>query len=936
MSLPTTVHSNFRSFRGFLFFVFSTGGATLNAVAAANDSTWISARVVDVANGQFLRGAVVQVEGTSLQAVSDLQGEVVLTGVPAGHQSLLVTYLGTPALHQPIDMIAGQHLALTLNMNANDKVLTMDKFVVQSLREGQAKALNQQKTSDTFVNIIGADSIGRFPDPNTAEALQRVVGISLERDTGEGRYVNVRGVTSEYNAVTSDGETVLSNDSGDRRVNLNVIPASQVSQVEVIKSKTPDMLGDGIGGTVNLVSKSAFDTDHRIFEGTIAAGRLTDHNNDIFDVALTAGTQLGSEKRFGVLVTGEYSRVPRAFDDIEQGYDTQPVSGVPAIVSTNYALQGYLNVLTHQSVSANFDARPDSSNRYFLHLSYNRYDDKRTKHAYTTNFGKGAGFSAGANPGDVLVKAATVQSALTDGLTVQRLANVNAGGRNFIGSTELDYSAAYGYGSQTNPYYYGVTFARPTGVDEYYNRTNYNFPVFGPTAGADPYDPKLSLISKFTNTLTPSTDKQYSATLNLKIPANLGAEKGYFKFGARLSDRAKNSERPTTYTLNFKGTAIATTTLAQVAENEDPSFLYRSRYQLGPFPNVGLSRAFYAANANLVTVAANDKSFFNAKEAIYSGYGLYGADVGALHLVGGVRVERTQTDFETFTFPTGGTQVLSKPSHDYTDVFPSAHLRYDVSKAFVMRAGVSTSIVRPQFAAASGSQSVNDTARTVSGGNPNIKPTKSYDLDASAEYYLPSLGIVSTGLFYKDIKNYLFKRSYILVGGPYDGYRFSGSENVPQSHVAGLELSYNQQFSNLPGLLGGFGIYANATLTSSRAEVRVGENTKLPKQAGQVMNLALFYEKYGLTARLALTHTGSFLYSVGSSAALPGSADTFYDKNTQLDFTASYALSRRFTIFGDALNLTNQPLRFYEAVTTRPIQQEYYGLRADAGVKFRF
>jgi len=918
------------------FFILSGWAGTITAVVAATDSAWISARVIDAANGQFLRGALVQVEGTTIQAVSDLQGTVVLTDVPAGHQTLLVTYLGTPALHQPVDVVAGQHLALTLNMNAKDQLITMDKFVVQSLREGQAKALNQQKTSDTFVNIIGADSIGRFPDPNTAEALQRVVGISLERDTGEGRYVNVRGVTSEYNAVTSDGETVLSNDSGDRRVNLNVIPASQVSQVEVVKSKTPDMLGDGIGGTVNLVSKSAFDTDHRIFEGTISAGRLTDHHNDIADDSLTAGMQFGAQKQFGVLVTGEYSRVPRAFDDIEQGYDTQPVSGVPTVVSTNYALQGYLNVLTHRSISANFDARPDSSNRYFLHLSYNRYDDKRTKHAYTTNFGKGAGFSAGANPGDVLVKAATVQSALTDGLTVQRLANLSAGGKNFFGRTELDYSAAYGYGSQTNPFYYGVTFARPTGVDEYYNRSNYNFPAFGATAGADPYDPKLSVISKFTNSLTPSTDKQYSATVNLKLPAKFGAEKGYFKFGGRLSERTKESERPITYTLNFKGTPIATTTLAQLAEDEPPPFLYRSRYQLGPFENVGLSRAFYAANANLVTVAANDKSYFNAKEDIYSAYGLYGADISTLHMVAGMRVESTRTKFETFTFPIGGTQVLSKPSHDYTDIFPSAHLRYDVSKAFVLRAGASTSIVRPQFAAASGSQTVNDTARTVSGGNPNIKPTLSYDYDASAEYYLPSLGIVSAGVFYKDIKDYLFKRSYILVGGPYDGYRFSGSENIPRSHVAGLELSYNQQFSNLQGALGGLGIYANATITASRAEVRAGETTDLPKQAPQVMNFAVFYEKYGLTARLALTHTASFLYGVGSSATLPGSADTFYSKNTQLDFTTSYAISQRFTIFGDALNLTNQPLRFYEGFTTRPIQQEYYGLRVDVGVKFRF
>ena len=896
----------------------------------------LTAEVVDGESGQFLRGALVQVEGTKLEAVSDLQGAVLLTNVPAGHQTLLVTYLGTPSLRHAVDVAPGERVSLTLTMNAKDSVVTMDKFMVKSLREGQAKALNQQKTSDTVVNIIGADSIGRFPDPNTAEALQRVVGISLERDTGEGRYVNVRGVTSEYNAVTSDGETVLSNDSGDRRVNLNVIPASQVSQVEVIKSKTADMMADGIGGSVNLVSKSAFDTDHRIIEGTVSAGRLTDHNNDIVDIAMTVGTQFGDKNQFGILATAEYSRVPRAFDDIEQGYSTVAISGVPGLVNTSYALQGYLNVLTHRSGSMNLDAKSDANNRYYVHLSYNRYDDKRTKHAFTTNFSKGGGYTSGANPGDILVKGAMVQSALTDGLTVQKLANVGAGGRNLLGPIELDYSAGYSYGSQSNPYYYGMTFARPTGVDEFYNRSNYNFPTFGPTGGANPYDPNLSLLTKATNSLSPSTDGQLSSAVNVKIPASFGENKGYFKVGARFTDRTKEAQKQTTATLTIKGTPLASTTLTQVAENEDPTFLYRARYQLGPFPNVGLSRAFSATNASGFVSTASDKSYFNANEDVTAAYGLYSIELGTVHLDAGVRAESTQTKFQYYTFLADGSDKLTYPKHDYSDVFPSAHLRYDVSKSFVLRAAVASSIVRPQFSAASGAQTVNDVNKTVSGGNPNLQPTLSYDYDATAEYYLPSLGIVSAGVFYKDIKNYIFSRSFVIVGGQYDGYRFSGSENVPKSHVAGLELSYNQQFSALPGLFSGFGVYANATVTASRAEVRLGETTRLPKQAGQIMNMAVFYEKSGLTARLSLTHTGAFLYSVGSSATLPGSADTYYDRNTQVDFTASYALSQTFTVFGDLMNLTNQPLRFYEAVTTNPIQQEYYGLRADCGVKFRF
>src|SRR3954471_15243028 len=275
-------------------------------IAANADTAWIAGKVVDNTNGQVLRGAAIQVEGTNLETVSDLQGDFLLTNVPAGHRTLVVTYLGTADLRYAIDVATSQHLTLTLGLGG--QVTTMEQFTVLSLREGQAKALNQQKNSDTVVNIIGADSIGRFPDPNTAEALQRVVGVSLELDTGEGRYINVRGVSSEYNSVTSDGQQVLSNNPGSRTVNLNVIPSNQISQIEVIKSKTPDMIADGIGGSVKLVNKSALDTDHHILQGSVSLGRLQYNGRSIFDISAAGGLQFGPEKKYGILVSGGYSR----------------------------------------------------------------------------------------------------------------------------------------------------------------------------------------------------------------------------------------------------------------------------------------------------------------------------------------------------------------------------------------------------------------------------------------------------------------------------------------------------------------------------------------------------------------------------------------------------------------------------------------------------
>src|SRR5437667_3039063 len=111
--------------RKILIFVSGLCAVSVNTVIAAADSASINARIVDAANGQLLRGAVVQVEGTTLQAVSDLQGAVVLTGLPAGQHALRVTYLGMPALLQRVELAAGQHATLTLTMNAHDEVVTM-------------------------------------------------------------------------------------------------------------------------------------------------------------------------------------------------------------------------------------------------------------------------------------------------------------------------------------------------------------------------------------------------------------------------------------------------------------------------------------------------------------------------------------------------------------------------------------------------------------------------------------------------------------------------------------------------------------------------------------------------------------------------------------------------------------------------------------------
>lgn len=911
-------------------------------LATSDDSGTIVGHVFADSSGKALRGAVVTLDQTQVRDISGDEGSFRFQSVQPGTHQVTTEYLGSTPLVQDVEVKAHQTTALSLHVK--DSAVTMEKYTVESFRTGQARSLNQQKTSDTVVTIVSSDAIGRFPDINTAEAVRRLPGVTMERDTGEGRFVNVRGVTSEYNNVSMDGQQVLSVESSSRRVNLNVLPSNVAAQVEVVKSKTPDMVADGIGATVNLVTKSAFDSDRRILEGSAAIGNVPWKKKITEDFSLTYGDRFGENRQLGFLVGVGFSRLPRGYDDIEQGYDSQKISGTEGLVSAGFELRNYLNVLTHRSLTLNLEARPDSSSSYFIRSSYNRYDDDRKRRRLTFNWrGDDSGdYTAGANPGDVTVANTSIETDLQSEMTKQTLTNVTAGGKNNFGGQELSYSVAYSFGGEKVPFNKTIRFIRSEGVDAYYNRTNYNFPAFGAINGANPYDAKQSTLDAAANAPQDTRDRMYAETIDYKISFDSAGHPAYAKFGVRGSNRTKK------LSLDYRAlkvSAAPATTLSDLAELDDGEFLYRPRYHLGATPTVDLTNRFFNANQSLFSpnLQRDHRAYYRAKEDIYAAYGLSSIDLDALHLSGGLRVEDTHTQYEAYLFPTdaSGTvlpEALTTVKKKYTDLFPSIHARYDVSKQLVLRASASTSIVRPQFSNVVPSQTIDSSGRvgTISGGNPDLKPTKSYDLDVGAEYYFSGIGVVSVSGFYKDIKDYVFPRQTTVQSGPYKGYLFNTSANIPTSKVYGVELAYNQQFSSLPGALSGLGIYANATLTHSRAEIRSGEFDRLPKQTPAVENLALYYEKYGVTARLALTHTGAFLYQVGDDRITPGASDVFYDKSTLLDFTISYAVNKNLSVFFNALNLTNQPLRFYESNTTRPIQQEYYDVQYETGVKFNF
>ena len=222
---------------------------------SAQQNGGLSGRITDGVTGNALQGANVTIEGTALSTETDRTGAFSLLRVPAGQQKVTVSYLGYETKTFDVEIKADGDLTA---LNAELQTGIQESVTVNApLLEGQARALNQQKEAVNITNVVSADQIGRFPDPNSAEAAQRIPGITIERDQGEGRYVQVRGTEARLNSMMINGERIPSPEGDIRAVALDVIPADLLESIEVSKALTADMDADSIGGAVNLITKGA-------------------------------------------------------------------------------------------------------------------------------------------------------------------------------------------------------------------------------------------------------------------------------------------------------------------------------------------------------------------------------------------------------------------------------------------------------------------------------------------------------------------------------------------------------------------------------------------------------------------------------------------------------------------------------------------------------
>lgn len=225
--------------------------------------------VYDASSGHYLAHASVAVQGTANVTLSDEIGHYALSHVPAGPVTVVVTYTGIAPVPTVITVAPGQVTRHDFTVAANDQTVQLDAFVIQASRtmDNNALAINEQRVSPALKTVVAADAFGDVTEGNVGEFLKYLPGVAVEYTAADARQIILRGVNPIYTAVTVDGSRMASaaSSNADRYFELEQASINNVSRVEVVFARTPDLPADALGGSVNMISKNAFDYSHFVF-----------------------------------------------------------------------------------------------------------------------------------------------------------------------------------------------------------------------------------------------------------------------------------------------------------------------------------------------------------------------------------------------------------------------------------------------------------------------------------------------------------------------------------------------------------------------------------------------------------------------------------------------------------------------------------------------
>ena len=876
-----------------------------------------------------LPGAVVIIDSNKLSAVTDLDGFFSFANLSSGNHNLKVTYIGFLPVSKTI-VVSEESTVDDIVMSDTSREL--NEVVVTGVFSGQQRAINAQKNNINITNVVSADQIGKFPDSNIGDALKRISGINVQYDQGEARFGQVRGTPAEFSSVTINGSRLPSAEGDIRNVQLDLIPSDMIQTIEVSKTLMPDQDGDAIGGSINLVTKNS---PHRFTVGAVVG---TGYNWISRKAQMNFGLTLGNRffnDRFGVMLAASYNNAPAGSYNTEFIWEKDDDG---KIYVNDYQIRQYYVTRERQSYSLSLDWKFNDFNKVWFKGIFNNRNDWENRYRTTlkdiTSEGKA----------DVRVQTKGGSGDERNArLERQRTMDFTLGGENRLGILGIDWKLGYARATEKRP--------NERYIDYRLKSQRFSFDLSNPREPFATPDEGYTMILNDDFSLKELTQQQedieeqdFKSALDFKARLS---ERSKIKFGFKFVNKTKDKEIDYYEYTPLDKKAFNADALAHTTDQSTDRFMPSSKYQTGTFVDKKFLGSLNLDDPNLFEreqIAEELAGNFHARENVASGYVRIDSRLSDhLNFMGGLRVENTSLRYigRNYDDESNSVSKTEPETSNYINFLPSLLLKWDINKDFMLRAGYNQSISRPKYSALVPGMNIKRGDNEIRIGNPGLKATTSHNIDLNAEYYWKSIGLVSAGIFYKRIEGFIVDE--VAYNKEYQGTvwtKFTQPKNGGNANLFGVEMAWQRDFSFITPVMKCLGLYATYTYTHSRItdfNFEGRENEKglsLPGSPEHTANLSLYFDKCGFSARASFNYASAFIDEMGASSFY----DRYYDAVKYLDLNVSYTFGRKtkITVYADCNNLLNQPLRYYQGSKDYTMQQEYYGVKLNGGVKVTF
>jgi iron complex outermembrane receptor protein len=859
-------------------------------------------------------------------------------------------------------------------------------IVVTGIRQSLRLSIDAKRDSSVIADVLSAEDIGKFPDKNVAEALQRVPGVVINREFGEGERVSLRGTAPNLTKTLVNGHAIATADwfileqlAATRSFNYLTLPAEIVGQLDVYKSGQADVEEGGIGGTINVHTRNPLDL--KAFTVSASVQGVYSDKRGSFDPQVSGLFSWKNDaETFGILIGGVYQKRDIRRDGIEVlGYQPVTVGGQTAQIPSLIGSALFQQERERYGGNIALQFRPSDDLELNITGLYSKFNANNFNQNYLAWGSKALG--DGGTLSNATVRNGTVVSGTVTSLPGSRAAVYDAIDRQAFAKTYSADADLVWHPTDASTLHLKAGYTKANGNTEsqpFYEGAApgaFTFDISGKVpqvkfTGIDPTQPSNLILDFASLHKITNTDEEKYFYVDYEHEVDWGPLHA-LKFGGKFTDHDRVTRfLATTYgafylnLVGASGCGSHACTSVDFAGGKTPDDFLDGVALPGTLTNFfQVDRKKLQTILNALPASARERILnppenYSINEKTYGGYAMakLGGKEDGWNANFGLRIVRTEQDSlgnllgvpastpGAVTTNAFGVYVPVQVKRSYTDFLPSANLSVNVTPDVIVRFAASRSVARPDYTDIVPRVSLNPGSLTGDGGDPRVDPYRSNNYDLSIEWYPDHDTIVAAALYYKDIQSYIVNRTVQEVypvqnaTNPNASRCTVASNSTPANPLFNCAFDINRRSNGAGGtnkgaefqisrpIAYGFGAIVNYTYSDAKSET----GDPIPGNSKHALNLTGYYENDFASFRLSYNYRSSFFINIDRAAPLN-------QKATQsLDASASFKVTENISLTADAVNLTNSKIEQFSGTEDRFRAIYDNGRQFYVGARLRF